>query len=109
MHNFGKANSKSGDLENRKVLSNTTGFTMGVGMEWVIWDLGVKRGSRIYLSQEISFIGLALNYMGETADQITYSTIKDIDINDGAMYSGVSYGDIFGVHSENRFKMGIWF
>ncbi|HBD96421.1 MAG: hypothetical protein A2015_03220 [Spirochaetes bacterium GWF1_31_7] len=87
--------SSDNTLSNRKVMSNLTGGSLGVGVEWVIWDIGVKRGSRIFLTSSIDLVFLGLNYMGATKDDILYNNpMTNFDIGNGAMYTGFDF-DVF--------------
>lgn len=80
---------KSG-VENRKVMSNSTGGSIGTGMEWTIWDMGVKRGSRIFLFGGLDLVFVGLNYMAETKDTLLYNSINEIKLRGGgSLYIGL--------------------
>lgn len=92
----------------RKVMSNYTGGSVGAGMEFVIWDLGKKRGSRLFFISGVDVAFLGLNYLGHIPDTLTYNPMKTVSIKGGASSVGVDF-DFFlgGTFPRTDLKWGV--
>ncbi len=87
--------------EKRRFFSNFLSGSFGLGLEMVIWDMGVKRGSRIYFKSGINMIFMAPNYLGylpalDPANPSSTSTMNGVNLNGGAFYTGFNLDFIFG-------------
>ncbi len=85
-----RQDSDSRSFDDRKIFSNFTGGSFGAGMEFVLWDMGVTRGSRLFLRYGIDMTFLAPNYLGITNDGMSYSSVEQVSLGNGAFYMGLS-------------------
>ncbi len=89
-----RAISKYGDTS-LKVFSNFLSGTMGLGIEMVIWDIGIKRGSRIYFKGGVDLVFAGLSYVGAYANDNKFNvSMYPLNINGGAFFTGVDW-DLF--------------
>ncbi len=86
---------KTGD--DRRVFANYLSGSFGLGAEMIIWDMGVKRGSRIYFKNGINMMFLAPTYFGhlpyyDFTNQVSTDIMQPFTngINGGVLYTGVN-------------------
>ena len=98
-------------FKSQKIMTNTTGGSFGASAEWVMWDMGKTRGSRISLFGGLDVVFLGLNYMGHTNDGMTWSKMHDIELKEGgAFYSGFKLDLYFtGTFPRTDLKWGFGF
>ncbi|MCG8572893.1 MAG: hypothetical protein MJB14_22400, partial [Spirochaetes bacterium] len=62
-----------------KIFSNNLMGNFGIGMEWILFDVGKKRGSRMFIKSGIDFIfTMSPTYVGKTNGYSTWDeTAKD--------------------------------
>jgi hypothetical protein len=82
---FWEGFSKNDTQIDRKLFTNILSGSMGLGFEMVIWDMGIKRGSRLYVRT-----GIDLVFSGST-----YTGFIDVDTKDGSMYPVNLHGGVF--------------
>lgn len=106
-----RTSSDTDTFKNQKIMTNTTGGSFGASAEWVMWDMGKTRGSRISLFGGLDVVFLGLNYMGHTDDGMAWSEMHDIDLEaGGAFYSGFKLDLYFcGTFPRTDLKWGFGF
>jgi hypothetical protein len=75
------------EIISRNVFSNYFMGSIGFGMEMVIWDVGKKRGSRVYFKTGLDLIFAGPSYYGIYNDQ-TNSPMEAINLNGGLFSMG---------------------
>jgi len=86
-----------------KVYSNFFGGSLGAGMEMVIWDNGIKRGSRLYFKGGLDLDFAGVSFIGGYKDpnegnMYNYEKNKlyEFDKHGGAFYVGLNWDLFFG-------------
>lgn len=89
----------------RNVFTNFFSGSVGFGMEFIIWDIGKTRGSRIFFKTGIDIVFSGISYAGAYSDydpnDADHKFNKDhnmtsLNINGGAFYSGLDWDFFVG-------------
>jgi hypothetical protein len=78
----------------RKMFSNYFSGNVGMQVEMVIWDIGKKRGSRIFFKGGTDLIFSGLSFIGGYKQNDIAHTFYQYNMNGGAFYLGLGW-DIF--------------
>lgn len=78
----------------RKIFANYFSGSVGVGMEMIIWDMGKKRGSRLYFKTGFDMLFSGLSFMGGYKEQEPNAQFYKYDDNGKAFYMGFDW-DIY--------------
>jgi len=89
-----KYNSNGDLIDSRRVFANFLTGSIGAGVEMVIWDIGKKRGSRIYFKGGIDVLFMGPTYFGIIEEDNGIGSIIDRSLNGGAFYTGFDF-DLF--------------
>lgn len=82
--------------EGTKFFSNNLLSSVGVGFEWIIWDMGKKHGSRIYLKWGIDYVYTMFpTLIGSMPDDLRFHWAQEENV--GALnYTGFNLDLFFG-------------
>lgn len=72
----------------RRVFSNFFTGSIGAGVEMVIWDNGIKRGSRIYFKSGFDVLFSGPSFFGVMEGDSPMGTLTPSPLNGGAFYAG---------------------
>ena len=95
-----KYDGKSDDT--RKVFSNLFSGTMGVGLEFIIWDIGKKNGSRLFFKTGTDLVLSGISYTGAYLDRKSddpkhnLNELYSLNINGGLFLTGIDWDFYFG-------------
>lgn len=78
----------------RKIFSNFFSGSIGLGMEMIIWDIGKKRGSRIFFKTGIDMVFSGISTVAYYNENEDNPETQLLDIEGGAFYMGLDW-DIF--------------
>ncbi|MBN2546638.1 MAG: hypothetical protein JXB50_12630 [Spirochaetes bacterium] len=105
---FWELQQRSYPLKYRNVYSNFFSGSVGFQVDFTIWDIGKKRGSRIFFKNGIDYVLSGLNFIGAYNVAATkYTTDSDAETgnapgvmyalyDDGALYTGLSMDTFIG-------------
>lgn len=90
---------KFDESESRKVFANFFTGSIGVGIEFIIWDVGIQKGSRLFVKHGVDLAFSGISYAGaynDNVDNVTTYSMYSLDINGGAFFTGVDWDFYFG-------------
>ncbi len=80
--------------DSRRVFANFLTGSLGAGVEMVIWDIGKKRGSRIYFKGGLDLLFMGPTYFGIIEEDNGIGAVIEKSLNGGAFYTGFDF-DLF--------------
>ncbi len=84
------------DDDSRKVFSNFFSGSIGAGLEFIIWDIGITKGSRLFFKHGIDLVFSGISYAGAYDDQSANFTMYALDIDGGALFVGIDWDFYIG-------------
>lgn len=82
--------------DSRKVFSNFFTGSIGAGVEFIIWDIGVNKGSRIFIKHGVDLLFSGISFAGAYNDNGANISMYALNINGGAFFTGVGWDFYFG-------------
>ncbi len=85
--------------ESRKVFTSFFTGSIGVGIEFIIWDIGKKKGSRLFVKHGVDLAFSGINFAGAYNDNdknVTSYAMYSLDTHGGALFTGVDWDFYFG-------------
>jgi hypothetical protein len=90
------SNENGNKIIDRKFFSNFLTGSIGMGMEMVIWDMGVKRGSRLYFKTGIDMLFSGPTYIGYYNENTSNGSLYQANMHGSAFFMGMDMDFFFG-------------
>jgi hypothetical protein len=84
------------DNNKRNIYTNFFSGGAGAGMEFIIWDMGKAKGSRLFFKTGADFVLSGLSYSGGFYYDTLDHTMFQINTNGGAMFTGIDWDFFLG-------------
>jgi hypothetical protein len=90
---------KHENSDSRKVFTSFFNGSAGVGLEFIIWDIGKERGSRLFIKHGVDLVFSGIHFAGAYNDRVnnvdSYA-MYELNTNGGALFTGVDWDFYFG-------------